>query len=186
MKLLIGILLLCSLSSYAEEENTEWGPMAVSPCRENPKSPTGAADYQRCLARHRNNSTVNADQASECRQLMHTKRRIYVEEMERCQGVLLHDSLEKFNRFAERREPVVDCQEARENPGIVKACRTAGVAKVKAQGQAWGFTIRDQDVYACDVDNSHWVTSNYVWFCANSPRGEIRQLTQKPLWGDCF
>lgn len=130
------------------------------------------------------NSSSQEKRVAECRQILHTKRNVYIEEMERCQGLLLRHSIEQFNRFADRREPVVDCQEAQDNRSLVRACRSHGVEKVKRQGSSWGFNIRDQDVYACDVDSG--IFTSYVWFCANTPRGEIRTLTQKPLWQDCF
>lgn len=125
----------------------------------------------------------HSDQAAECRQLMHTKRRIYVEEMERCQGVILRDSLEQFNNFATRPAPSPDCEEAKDSQGLVKACREVGVQKVIAQGKAWGLTIRPQDVYVCDVDDN-WVW-DYVWYCANTPKGKIQRMVQKAGFGAC-
>lgn len=125
----------------------------------------------------------NPDQAAECRQLMHTKRRIYVEEMERCQGVLLRDSLEKFNNFSTRPEPSPDCEEAKDSQGLVNACREVGAKKVIDQGKAWGLTIRPQDVYVCDVDDN-WVF-DYVWYCANTPKGKISRMVQKAGFGAC-
>lgn len=173
MKLFICLFLICSFNAIAEDE---------AECRENIKNPTPAsrAAYRDCLARNGLNTDV-----AECRRKMHTQRsRMYIEEVERCQSLLLRESIENFNNFADRREPVTDCAEARDHVSLVNTCRRVGVNKVKEQGRAWGFNLRDQDVYACDVD-SGWVSS-YVWFCANTPRGEIRKLTQKPIFQDCF
>ena len=125
-----------------------------------------------------------ADQAAECRQLMRTKRRIYVEEMERCQNIILAHNLEKFNDFSTRPEPSPDCEEAKDSPALVSACREVGVKKVIEQGKAWGLTIRPQDVYVCDVDDN-WIF-DYVWYCANTPKGKIQQMTQKQVLKDCF
>ncbi len=129
---------------------------------------------------------VSDERVQRCRMMRNSKARMYVEDIEYCQGVMMRDSLNEFNAFVERRGPVVDCQEAKANPDLVNACRSVGVQKVKAQGTAWGITIRDQDVYACDVDNSHWVMPNYVWFCADTPKGKVSQITQKPMIGKCF
>ncbi|MES2525641.1 MAG: hypothetical protein V4598_01085 [Bdellovibrionota bacterium] len=126
------------------------------------------------------------DRVQRCRMMRNSKARMYVEDLEYCQGVMMRDSLNEFNAFLERRGPVVDCQEAKQNPDLVNACRAVGITKVKAQARAWGSTVRDQDVYACDVDNSHWIMPNYVWFCADTPKGKVQQITQKPLIGSCF
>jgi hypothetical protein len=126
------------------------------------------------------------DRTEKCRAMMHSKRNMYIEDVEYCQGVMMKDSVEKFNAFTEGHGPSVDCPEAKENSGLVDACRAVGIHKVIEQGKAYGVKISKQDVYACDVDNSHWIFSNYVWFCAYSPKGEIRQLTQKPRFGNCF
>lgn len=96
------------------------------------------------------------------------------------------EAIGRFNEFGESQGPVVDCQEAVENPDLVNDCRVVGIQKVKQQARAWGYTIRDTDVYACDVDNSHWVFSNYVWFCADTPKGKISKMTQKPRFRACF
>ena len=125
-------------------------------------------------------------QISECRRQRQHPGRMYIEDVERCQNLLLRDSLERFNKFADQRAPAVDCPEARHAPALVSACRSAGVRKVKLQATSFGVSIQDKDIYACEVDNSHWVFSNYVWFCADTPRGKISQMTQKPLGGDCF
>jgi hypothetical protein len=124
-----------------------------------------------------------ADDVSECREIIR-KKHAYIEEIERCQGVLLRHSIEKFNNFSETRAPAIDCQEAKDNSGLVNSCRNVGIDKVKEQARTLGLKVRDQDVYACDVDNN-WI-SDYVWFCAETPKGEIRKLTQKPLFKDCF
>lgn len=124
------------------------------------------------------------DRAARCRRQMHSKARMYVEDMEYCQNIIVRESIEKFNNFLTRPEPSPDCPEASESQGLVKACRAVGVQKVKAQGRAWGYEIRDQDVYVCDVDDN-WVF-DYVWYCANTPKGKIQQMTQKRVLDDCF
>jgi hypothetical protein len=126
------------------------------------------------------------DRVAECRRKMHSRTNMYIEDVEYCRNLLMRESVEKFNEFAQQRGPVVDCQEAKENPDLVNDCRAVGVHKVKEQAKAWGITVANEDVYACDVDNSHWVFSNYVWFCADTPRGKISQMTQKPKFRDCF
>lgn len=124
----------------------------------------------------------------ECRRKMHSNQRsrLYIEDMEYCQNLLMRDSLEKFNSFSEQRAPAVDCEEAKDASSLVNACRAVGIQKVKAEARAKGITIRDQDVYVCEVDNSHWIFSNYVWFCADTPRGKLQHMTQKPRFQSCF
>ncbi len=129
---------------------------------------------------------AHSDQEVErCRAQRNSKARIYIEEMEHCSGVLMRESIKSFNEFVERRGPVVDCQEAKENPKLISECRSVGIQKVKAQARSWDLTIRDQDVYACDVDDSGWV-SEYVWFCADTRKGKIQMLTQKSVFQKCF
>lgn len=129
---------------------------------------------------------LKIDRAQKCRMQRYSKAPMYIEDMEYCSNLLLSESLKEFNLFAEKRAPAVDCQEAKENPKLVNDCRAVGIKKVKMQAKALGVTVRDQDVYACDVDDRFYNPWKYVWYCADTPRGKISQLTQKPLFKDCF
>lgn len=126
------------------------------------------------------------DRAQKCRRQLHSKANLYIEDREYCMNLLMRDSIEKFNEFAEQRGPVVDCQEAKESPALVNACRAVGIAKVKRQAREWGVTLRDQDIYACDVDDRFYNPFKYVSFCADTRKGKVQVLTQKPVFRDCF
>lgn len=129
---------------------------------------------------------LKSERVEKCRMQRNSKAQMYIEELEYCSNLLLNESLKEFSLFAEKRAPAVDCEEAKDHEKLVKDCRAVGIKKVKMQAKALGVTIRDQDVYACDVDDRFYNPSKYVTYCADTPRGKISQLTQKPLFKDCL
>lgn len=71
---------------------------------------------------------------------------------------------------------------------LVAACLKAGVEKIILEARALGLEVEPKAVKECGVDNRPFSPSKYVWFCATSKGGEkkFQQMTQKPLFGDCF
>lgn len=129
---------------------------------------------------------LTSERAEKCRLQRNSKAPRYIEDIKYCSDLLLRESIQGFNAFADERTPAVDCQEAKENPKLVNECRAVGIKKVKLQAKSWGINVRDRDIYACDVDDRFLNPSKYVWYCADTPKGRISQLTQKPLLKDCF
>lgn len=79
-----------------------------------------------------------------------------------------------------------DCPEAQDYKSLVKECRKVGVKKVLAQAKSFGVYVNPKDVKVCEVDARILSLSKYVWFCAETSKGRINQMTQKPLFDKCF
>lgn len=72
---------------------------------------------------------------------------------------------------------------------LIQACQKAGIEKVVSQAEDIGLRVNSKDVKECGVDNRPLnVLAKYVWFCATTTGGEkeIKVITQKPLFKDCF
>lgn len=72
---------------------------------------------------------------------------------------------------------------------LVNACRKVGFSKVVAQAEAYGLTVRTEEIIECGVDNRPLnILAKYVWFCATTTGGEkeIKVITQKTAFKDCF
>ncbi|MCM2350559.1 MAG: hypothetical protein NDI69_11110 [Bacteriovoracaceae bacterium] len=72
---------------------------------------------------------------------------------------------------------------------LVKACQKVGIEKVTAQAEAYDLTVRTEEIKECGVDNRPLnFLAKYVWFCATTTGGEkeIKVITQKPAFKDCF
>ena len=72
---------------------------------------------------------------------------------------------------------------------LIKACEKVGVQKVVDQAEAFGLKVNESEVKECGVDNRPLnFLAKYVWFCADTTGGEkeIKVLTQKPTFRDCF
>lgn len=79
-----------------------------------------------------------------------------------------------------------DCPEAKDHESLIKACRKVGVKKVLSEAKFLKVNVKKEDIKVCDVDARFFSVSKYVWYCANTSKGKITMLTQKPLFGDCF
>ena len=79
-----------------------------------------------------------------------------------------------------------DCPEAEDNKKLVNECRKVGVNKVLSQAKSLGIMVKKEDIKVCEVDARIFSLSKYVWFCAETSQGRVSQITQKPLFGDCF
>lgn len=82
--------------------------------------------------------------------------------------------------------PVQNCPEANDHKELIRACRALGVAKILSQARSFGVTLRPSDVKVCEIDIGFLSYYKHVWFCANTPRGIIHQMTQKPFMRECF
>lgn len=99
--------------------------------------------------------------------------------------VLVHDVTNALDDFSNVQK-LQDCPEAKDNERLIKQCRAMGVQKVLSQAKSFGISIKAEDVKVCDIDARFLSLAKYVWFCADSPKGQITKIVQKPLFGDCF
>lgn len=79
-----------------------------------------------------------------------------------------------------------DCPEAKEHEKLVKACEEVGHKKVQAEAKHIGIYIQESMIKVCEVDARIFSLADYVWFCADTPKGRISKMVQKPLFKECF
>lgn len=72
---------------------------------------------------------------------------------------------------------------------LIKSCQKVGTEKVIDQAKSYGLKIDLKSIKECGVDNRPLnIIAKYVWFCGTTAGGEkeVRVLTQKPIFKDCF
>lgn len=78
-----------------------------------------------------------------------------------------------------------DCEEAKEYPDLVNACRDVALKKINEDAKQYGITFNNSQIRVCNVDASFWSYSDTVYFCAETEFLYTKVFVKKSLFGKC-